>query len=89
MISQFNKHHGAKEVSFALGAPVYFRIYQGNKIGWAPSSISQKFGQRIYEVQAFDGKFHRRHANQFRPPPCIFHALLLLHLRRPYPPTTL
>uniref|UniRef100_A0A915CVE3 Apple domain-containing protein n=1 Tax=Ditylenchus dipsaci TaxID=166011 RepID=A0A915CVE3_9BILA len=50
MISQFNKHHGAKEVSFALGAPVYFRIYQGNKIGWAPVpslrnlvSVSMKF----------------------------------------------
>uniref|UniRef100_A0A915EIR9 Uncharacterized protein n=1 Tax=Ditylenchus dipsaci TaxID=166011 RepID=A0A915EIR9_9BILA len=67
MISQFNKHHGAKEVSFALGAPVYFRIYQGNKIGWAPGSISQKFGQRIYDIKAFDGKLHRRHANQLRP----------------------
>uniref|UniRef100_A0A915CUK1 RNA-directed DNA polymerase n=1 Tax=Ditylenchus dipsaci TaxID=166011 RepID=A0A915CUK1_9BILA len=79
MTSQFNKHQGAKEVSFAVGAPIFFRIYQGNKINWAPGSISQKIGQRVYDIRAFDGKLHRRHANQLRAqePPFDFENLLL------------
>ncbi|KAL3089247.1 hypothetical protein niasHS_006968 [Heterodera schachtii] len=61
MKRQFNRRHGAKPRSFALGDKILARHRLSQP--WRPGKITKCKGL-IYDVEFLDGKFGRFHANQ-------------------------
>lgn len=67
--AQFNKKHGAKQRSFAVGEEVYAEIHIRNEKYWAKGVIIEQKGNVVYNVLLEDQRRQgliRSHANQLR-----------------------
>lgn len=69
MEDQYNRRHGARQITFATGQTVLARDYRNHQVQWTTGTIRKRHGSVLYEVQV-GSDIWTRHANQLRHTRC-------------------
>ncbi|CAB3401955.1 unnamed protein product [Caenorhabditis bovis] len=66
MESQFNRHHGARNIAYEGGTAIFAKDLRFSKPTWTAGTIVERTGKVTYRVKC-QGQLWTRHANQLRP----------------------